>query len=67
MSDTECLRLLERLERDHVASAYSIFADSEAANKFEIYCLEHGYATSSYFVPVEGADPVTKVVYWKKD
>lgn len=67
MNDKECIKLLDCLEREHVASAYAIFADGEAAHKFEMYCLKHGYSTSSYSMPVEDSKPITKVVYWKKD
>lgn len=67
MVDKDYLELLARLERDHVASAYAIFCCSESANKFEMYCLRHNYATASYSMRTEDGEPLTKVVYWKKD
>lgn len=67
MIDQDYIKILERLDQEHIAAASAIFADSEAANKFEMYCLKHHYVTSSYTMRTEDGIALTKVVYWKKD
>lgn len=66
LKDKDFSSMLERLDVNHIASAFAIFADETAAGRFEEYLVKHGYAFMTTVLFTEEGLKLNKVVYWKR-